>query len=253
MVGKISEGSPVVTADGSHTMMHPQLEEAFHSRLGARREAEELYIKASGFSQAVEVAQSVSVLDVGLGLGYNAFSTLHNWAQANTAADLNMSSLEVDRDLIEALISGSAPWQQNWPSSWLGVCHQIQSSGEDCWVAEVRHPNTAAIARWRIFCVNAESVSVSHEAFRWCDPFDFVWQDPFSPKSNPNMWRAQWFSILKAACKSSAVLMTYSVARVVKDGLNHGGWNYNLIPGAGEKRQWMRAIPAPSTSETTTD
>ena len=44
--------------------------------------------------------------------------------------------------------------------------------------------------------------------------------------------------------QDNCVLMTYSVARVVKDSLNAGGWNFEKIPAPGKKSAWLRASKA---------
>ncbi len=251
---EFAQGSSVVTSDGSMTMMHPTLGEAYHSRLGARREAEELYINASGYRQAILGPGPITVLDVGLGLGYNALMTIDTWLSAKPKADLRLSSLESNRALIDTLLSGRAPWQANWPDIWIQTCRLVRWQGDLCWSIDLQHPETDAHLSWRIFCVEASKMDGTHPALTWCGPLRFIWQDPFSPRSNPDLWRCEWFELLRQKADPKAVMMTYSVARTVKDSVTKSGWSYELISGAGEKRHWLRATPTSiSTTGTAAD
>ena len=63
----------------------------------------------------------------------------------------------------------------------------------------------------------------------------------FHLKKNPELWSEKWFQSLNNSSSEKVVLVTYSVARVVKDGLTGGGWDFEKRKGSGVKRQWMRA------------
>jgi tRNA 5-methylaminomethyl-2-thiouridine biosynthesis bifunctional protein len=75
--------------------------------------------------------------------------------------------------------------------------------------------------------------------------FDFVWQDPFSPQKNPTMWSAEWFARVREVSATGCTLMTYSVARAVRDALAASGWSVAKIPTSIRmKRHWLRATPS---------
>jgi len=220
----------VLTKDGSFTARHPECDQEFHSLEGARFEAEHLYIKGSGIAFDTE---QLTVLDVGMGLGYNALTTIEAWASCAGAIDLNLISLEKDPVLVEHLNSQTGPWQSNWSEQWKSFLNISIENG----MRVVPHPNGRSFLRWKIFAVEASS------DFHWAadQKFNFIWQDPFSLPHNPELWSAEWFSKLKQHAAANATLMTYSVARGVKDALTHSGWNWSLIATPGVKRHWMRA------------
>ena len=91
---KINPLSPlptvVETADGSLSLVHPEHGECYHSRSGALTEARSLYIEMSGFLPrlAATAKAVIEVLDVGLGLGYNALASIDAWAAALSASPL---------------------------------------------------------------------------------------------------------------------------------------------------------------------
>lgn len=235
-------GNLVETADGSLTLRHPEREEEYHSSQGARFESENLYMDASGFRQAIQQAgEAMAVLDVGLGLGYNALTTLEAWWSSPGKRNLVLHSLEINPDLVAALADGSAPWLQGWSDEWLGRAAALKQVDEQNWTAEFTHPKCSKSKfDWTIRISDAahdEQWNPNNLQFNW------IWQDPFSPKKNPEMWSQAWFLDLKSNCKTKAVLVTYSVARSVRDALSNSGWDWQKLPAPGKKRQWLKASP----------
>src|SRR5688500_9438082 len=101
----------IKTDDGSITLKHPLHGEAYHSFAGASTEAKDLYIHSSGFVEALKNTSTLEVLDVGLGLGYNALFSIQAWLEAPVAPDVFLTSLEHDGDLLQQLFSGQSEWQ----------------------------------------------------------------------------------------------------------------------------------------------
>ncbi len=65
------------TADGSHTLYNPQLDETYHSIHGAVQESMHVFIKA-GLEYLLEIKKDLWVLEVGLGTGLNAWLTINS-------------------------------------------------------------------------------------------------------------------------------------------------------------------------------
>lgn len=236
----LNEFLPFKTGDGSYTMVHPEHGETYHSKAGAYYEAKKLYVEESGFLEFLNRdpnAASCSVLDVGLGLGYNALTTIEAWTTKKTEKDLLLISLEVDQTLIGQFASGAAPWQLEWSERWLALAKRLEQVSANEWSMTITHPKSPAKCRWKV---------ISGDAMDW-DPaseecgFDFIWQDPFSPKKNPKLWSEGWFQKITKYCNPEVRLMAYSVARVVKDGLANAGWDYEIIESGGPKRHWLKA------------
>ncbi len=231
----------VNTADGSLTLRSERYDEDFHSKLGAMTEARQLYMDASGYIDRVKLdAVSLAVLDIGLGLGYNALSTIDAWMTAPSPGCLQLFSLEHDVALVEALMSRSGAWLASFPQAWLSWLSQAKRLAQDSFHCRLPHPsNPAYHLSWQIRVGAAEELSLSD-----CEGgFDYFWQDAFSPKKNPELWSVEWFSKLRAHAAKDAVLVSYSVARCVRDHLSEAGWVAEKIPGPGVKRHWLRAQP----------
>lgn len=228
-------GEIVVTADGSLTLKHPEHGENYHSHLGAHQEARDLYINGSGFVAALENSQPLGVLDVGLGLGYNALITIESWLLAKRPPDIFLLSLEINPALVAALASGQAPWQKDWAPGWIDNSRKLQKLGTE-WVATFSHPSGTKL-RWQVIVGDALKAELSSPT----GGFDFIWQDAFSPTKNPTLWSAEWFQKLAKSSHAGTVLVTYSVARMVKDALSASGWRWEKIPGVVTKKHWLKA------------
>lgn len=231
------------TSDGSLTLFNKEISECYHSKGGAKWESEALYINSSGIRNHFENLNTAeaSVLDVGLGLGYNACSTIEAWMKSSGIKDLFLISLEYDASLIEGLIKNSGSWQTGWSEEWLLWCSSLRRASDN-WNTVLSHPSGQKSLYWTIYSGNAREV-VGHIKSK---PWTHIWQDPFSPEKNPELWTPDWFSTIRQNSTDDCKLMTYSVARQVKDSLIAGGWNWKKIPAAGPKRSWLEANPADS-------
>ncbi len=207
---------------------------------GALTEARHLYVVASGILSEFERGNSVRVVDVGLGLGYNALATVDAWLQCGANSRLEILSLENDEALFHALRSGNAPWQTGWNPFWIEALKGLHRKSESLWQGRIQGPGGGELD-WRVLLGDARS-EASLSLLQSSGPFDYVWQDPFSPKKNPGMWAADWFSALGLAVGCNGCLMTYSVARKVRDALEFSGWRVEKIPTTSHKKNWLRAF-----------
>jgi tRNA U34 5-methylaminomethyl-2-thiouridine-forming methyltransferase MnmC len=257
-------GDLVQTRDGSLTIHCKDLGQSYHTHQGAMFEALYLYVKASNIQQALENSTSpepVSVLDVGLGLGYNAIATLDLWYSIPACRDLHMVSLENNASLVDALVSSKAPWQEGWPNTWTMFTRSLQSQPSasfETYYGTIIHPETDRQCHWTIVVGDGLQTlpAVQKNAKSW----DFIWQDPFSFSKAPQLWSSEWFTLLKGHSNPQATLMTYSVARPVRDSLQAAGWNAERIKtstvapelnaaniGSAHKRHWLKASPLSTT------
>lgn len=232
-------GALIQTDDGSWTIKHASHGQDFHSLEGAKFEAWELYVIASGFMQrlAERSGTKIAVLDVGMGLGYNAAATMAAWYEADQPPSLHIVSLEIDERLVEAIAGGSAPWCDNWGEEWLIGPKSLRRISDSSWQAQFIHPSGYSSLVWCIYVGDA-----SLEEIPLVDSgYEFIWQDPFTPELNPQMWSKGWFTKVRLVSAATVQLMTYSVSRVVRDALTDGGWQVQRFPTPGRKRHWLKA------------
>ncbi len=226
----------VLTEDGSFTIRHPVYDEEFHSKTGARRETVELYMIASGYKDFLQISpQAIEVLDVGLGLGYNALMTIECWMNGPGLCDMSMLSLEHTEELLEALTAQETAWKDGWTEEWKNWSRQLKKDSDDRWRAHFVHPLSQKNFLWTTQVGDGTTADFDGHNF------DFVWQDAFSSKKNPELWTVEWFSKIAAASSPIVTLVTYSVARLVRDNLEAASWKQERIEAAGTKRHWLRA------------
>ena len=247
-------GDAVETGDGSYTLRHPDIDECYHSYDGAAKEARDLYIERSGFKERLKMSsKKIKVLDVGLGLAYNAMTTIDSWWHAVEAPDLQMSSLEINHLLLDEILKPKPSWSKAWPAVWFefkdkivvisdkneqSLLRQKYPFAESFLKAVIEHPKSGSSLNWLIIVGDARKAdSLSSCGETW----DFIWQDPFSPEKNPAMWSSEWFSFLKKESGDQTRLMTYSVSRKTKDALNDGGWKFEKLSTSTRKKHWIRA------------
>ena len=226
----------VETEDGSLTVKDRLSGEDYHSKSGALIEARSLFLEASGAKQRITRGDELRLLDVGLGLGYNALTLIEYWLSEDNATSLSIDSLEYDEKLVENLMSETPAWSKGWPDAWFQILASLESqAGKPKTIAaNIRHRNGAKLD-WRILIGDALSQQLASNYY------DIIYQDAFSPENNPKLWSQQWFTILYQTASSGASLVSYSVARVVKDNLAGSGWDYTKIPGSGRKKSWLKA------------
>jgi tRNA U34 5-methylaminomethyl-2-thiouridine-forming methyltransferase MnmC len=232
----------VETQDGSLTIRDPISGECYHSIEGALLESFELYIQRSGICEKLSEKDSLTVLDVGLGLGYNALSTISAW-MARGECDLTLLSLEKEAGLVDLLARGQAAWQSRWPKSWVDWCLKLepefnpdldQDRISSKFKMKLIHPKTNSALTWTILIGDASKLNYLSYTF------DYFWQDPFSPEKNPDMWSSDWFTFLRRQSNPNAVLMTYSVARKTKDALDSGGFHVERMKTPTQKKHWLK-------------
>jgi tRNA U34 5-methylaminomethyl-2-thiouridine-forming methyltransferase MnmC len=224
---------PFKTDDGSWSLIHGVHGEAFHGALGAKSEAQLLYIESSSFGERIR-SSPIRVLDVGLGLGYNALTTIENWLQIPERHDLVLDSLECDLNLVRQLLTGCAPWQKGWPPLWLAWLRGISEVSSQQFQLNLGKPGRAL--KWSIYDSDTFFCQTTKEAY------DYIWQDPFSPKVSPRCWSQGWFEDLAARSQPLTELLTYSVAGHVRRNLDTAGFTPQKIPTTSTKKHWLKAV-----------
>ena len=68
------EKEQIQTADGSHSIFLPEMNEHYHSKHGAIAESQHIFI-AKGLREAVKDVKKVKILEVGMGTGLNVLTS----------------------------------------------------------------------------------------------------------------------------------------------------------------------------------
>ena len=212
----------VITADGSHTLFVPELNEHYHSVNGALRESLIVYL-GNGYNYST--ANPLSILEIGFGTGLNALLTYMR--SSSDRRYVNYTAIE------KYPLDNATLWALNHPSI---------TAGESPQAFQLIHN-----AGWNIAAKLSEFFVIRKiEADFVTDPvegrFDLVYFDAFGPDKQPEMWKEELFMKIYSALNDHGVLVTYSAKGTVKRALKGCGFDVELLPGPPGKRQVLRAV-----------
>lgn len=216
---------PILTQDGSPTMIHPVFGEAYSSAHGAWMQANELYLKLT----QTHLHPNPKVLEVGFGLGLNFRATLQSALERGVP--LEYHSYERFPVSKEILASISVPVSPQAQSVWAEV---LCAWPENPSLLPPASPLLLE-ADWGNLGVYFHDVVEATLSNHWASA---IYLDPFSPAVNPEPWSAQVCHKLHQAATATAHLATYSVAGLVRRNLQAAGFEVERVKGVG-KKQWL--------------
>ncbi len=214
----------VETNDGLHSLYNEALNEHYHSTHGALQEANHVFI-AAGFDFVSRDLSEISILEIGLGTGLNAFLTLLR-AEENKHK-VNYTGLElypVPAELIEKLnyceiigvprrkgdfnLLHNSPWNES---------------------VEITSNFNLTKLKTSVFDFNANQ------------QFDLIYFDAFGFRAQEEMWGQQVFDKMFAALKPNGVLVTYSSKGEVRRRMQASRFTVEKLAGPSGKREMVRA------------
>lgn len=213
------------TQDGSHSLFSEQHGVSYHSKYGAIQESQHVFIE-SGLYYKMTGNKSLSVLEIGLGTGLNAFMTL---------LEAEKHQIKIDYTAAEAYpVSREEALQLNYPDlleskDW---ANQFMSIHECDWgESHQLSPNfsfTKLLTRF--------------EELNFTETFDVIYFDAFAPTAQPELWETPVMAIMYRSLKPGGVMTTYCAKGAVKRTLKALGFEIEALPGPPGKREMTRAI-----------
>jgi len=213
----------ILTDDGSASLYSGEYDETMHTTDGAFSEAVVKHVLPSRIIE--KPGMDISVLDVGMGLGYNALALMQRFCEQNTSASLSIVSLEKDFSFLPLM--DTVTFQDASFQSLYTIVKKAAAEG------------TASFNRITLHVIrgDARNSIVSLKG----TTFDAVFQDPYSPSKNPELWSVDYFKSLYHLCSDDCILTTYSSAPHVRRALMEAGFTVGKGPGMGMKREGTTA------------
>lgn len=208
----------MLTGDGTSTLFLEEYGQAMHSDSGAYEESLLKHVFPSGVLEVNE--DTISVLDVGFGLGYNVLALIHEFKSRNKKNFLNIVSLEKERNLQEFMEN------IRFNDSRDEIYELIKTAYRD---GELKTENLSL----KILFGDGRNFIRSMGGVK----FHAVFQDPFSPSKNPEMWSVEWFTTINKLMTDRAILTTYSSADHVRMAMFEAGFIVGAGPSVGKKRE----------------
>jgi tRNA U34 5-methylaminomethyl-2-thiouridine-forming methyltransferase MnmC len=212
----------VITADGSHTIYVPELDEHYHSVHGAVQESEFIFIK-NGFEFCM--ADPVDILEIGFGTGLNVLLTAVKSLEGKRI--VNYTSIE--KYPLPETITGSLNHYLFAGIEGNDLYKLIHSSPWDKTLNICRNFNFKKIKE--------DFITLALEGM-----FDLIYFDAFGPDKQPEIWTKEIFTKISLSTKTGGIFVTYSAKGEVKRNLKACGFDVSLIPGPPGKRQIIRAV-----------
>jgi len=221
----LSNLSIVTTADGSKTIYNAQVGENYHSKHGALQESQHVFLNSGlrYFLAGIE-ADSVSVLEVGLGTGLNFLLT----AEYCTAKQFNLNYTGIEAyPLTEEMIAQTDYQGYISSSIWTSFLEAYPKS-------------TSASVQLNPY-VQLYTAHTQLADFQSIELFDMIYFDAFASLHQPEMWSEEAIRHTIQFLKPGGVFVTYAITGNLKRLLKALGLKVEKAPGAPGKREMLRA------------
>jgi tRNA U34 5-methylaminomethyl-2-thiouridine-forming methyltransferase MnmC len=165
----------IITKDGSHSILVPELNEQYHSIHGAVQEAKHVFLKMGLFEYLNHMGSPIHVFELGFGTGLNAFLSAQ-WASQNNQV-VNYTSIE------------KYPLSEN----------EFQRLNYGDIVGEKKMYKNITTSKWSEFVEISNSFKLKKLELDVIEDiipsgFDLIFFDAFAPNKQPKLWEV---SILK--------------------------------------------------------
>jgi tRNA U34 5-methylaminomethyl-2-thiouridine-forming methyltransferase MnmC len=208
----------IKTADGTLTLYASAYGEQMHSLSGAYEEALLKHVYPSRVLDSH--SQSLHVLDVGFGLGYNILALIVECARKGCCGCLSIISLEKERLLSPILDRILFNDDRDVHYSLVKAAYSNGSASRDRVSVRVEFGDARRAVK-RLSGIR----------------FDAVFLDPFSPSKNPELWSVEFFRELYRLTADAGIITTYSSAPQVRMAMCEAGFSIGRGPSVGGKRE----------------
>ena len=200
-----------LSEDGSFTAFSQEYGEHYHStRDGALNESLVKHVIPA--FDLKNNKEKLTILDICFGLGFNTLATLYYRKLHNIKTKLYIYSPELDGTLINSLKYFT------YPKEFKEFKHIIDALVE----SNVYEDETTYIELY---------IGDAREYIKTNNEYDIVYQDAFSPSSNPILWTKEYFADIASIIKKDGVLTTYSIALKTRLALYENGFNIYINSG----------------------
>ncbi len=198
-----------ITADGSRTFYSAEFGETFHTKYGAKAEAEITYIQGCRLCEKLKQQDQLKILDVCYGLGYNTAAALDCILNINPQCQVEIIALELDETVPRQALEHNL--LDHWQPKIVELLTQLLNS---------RQVNTPQLklSLW-IDDARQSLIKLVPENFQ----ADAIFLDPFSPPKCPQLWTVEFLSLLSQCLHRDGIIATYSCSGAVRTAFQEAG------------------------------
>jgi len=204
-----------------------RFDDPYYSRENGLEETRHVFIEGCRLS-AMIAARRTSIAELGFGTGLNFCATLAHWRHhAPPDLPLDYTAFELYPMQADAIDRALAVWPE---------LDTQRAALVSAWRPE---GGTVEIGPARLTLVIGDA---RETVPAWSGLADAWYLDGFAPSRNPQMWEPGLLGAVGRASTPDAIAATYSVAGVVRRGLEAAGFTLERLPGYGRKREMLRAF-----------
>ncbi len=214
----------VSSADGSHTLFLPEMNETYHSLHGAVTESQYVFIE-KGLKEAAKSENDLHILEVGFGTGLNALLTL---------AFAEQHQRRVVYHTLEPYPLPVEIWQKlNYKDRlpepaghFYEIMHQLEWGKETALTPYfVIKKNMCRLEDWQ---------STAN--------YDLVYFDAFAPGKQAEVWDLSNIEKCYNYIKTPGLLVSYCAQGQFRRNLQSAGFEVERLPGPPGKKEMIRAL-----------
>lgn len=214
----------ITTEDGSHSLFDEELNETYHSTRGARGESMHVFIREGlEYWQFQNEANEISILEIGLGTGLNAFLTAQFGKNHNQK--IHFTTLEpfpIKKEIYEHLNYHQTESEQQL----------LMKIHEAVWEKEAEISEN--------FTLHKTATKLEH--FSTPTLFNLIYFDAFAPSKQPEVWSMENLKKCFKLLQKGGNLTTYCAQGQFKRNLAETGFDVETLRGAMGKKEMVRAV-----------
>ncbi|MBO6515467.1 MAG: tRNA (5-methylaminomethyl-2-thiouridine)(34)-methyltransferase MnmD [Bacteroidia bacterium] len=207
----------VFTDDGSTSLEIPGMSEMYHSRKGAIKESQHVYIE-HGLHHADN--KSIQILEIGMGTGLNVFLTYLDLVKSSGRTCCYHS--------LEPYPLNEQEWSKlNYHTLLNADGKLLEKIHSSAWDTEVELNEHFVLVKYRDWLENFEPAVL----------YDVIYFDAFAPNKQQNPWQLSNVQKCYDALNKGGVLVTYCSQGKFKRNLQAVGFNVTNPEGPMGKRE----------------
>ncbi len=228
----MSELIEILTKDGSYSLRSVSFKENFHSLLGALEETKLKFTEPSNLQRFK--GESLNVLDICFGLGYNSASLLNELIRQKSY--LSLYALEIDKKPLEYSLRN-----KSFLKLWSPKVKKIFES-----LYQKDYFEDQFFKCSLLWGDAREKINIIPSSIK----FDLIYLDGFSPQKCPQLWTIEFLSKVTEKLNSQGYLITYSSSAAVRKTLRNLGLEiFTIKPSFNNRTFWSQGTVAISTSD----
>lgn len=214
------------TADGSHTLFLPELDEHYHSVNGAIQESNHVFIKTGLLHILNQEKVAINIFEVGFGTGLNAFLTLINTPKDTIVNYISVEAYPLSMSIVQKLnyIEHRSLEEQEL----FRKLHVVEWGN-----MQLITPS------FNLMKIKTDFTKFSFNELQ--QNIDLIYFDAFAPDKQFEMWSQGLFNSLYEKTNINGILVTYCAKGIVRRMMQQAGYSTERLPGPPGKREMLRA------------